>query len=553
MASACYTDLKKKDVNKRVFARPSEGHFGLREWANDAELAHLLQPKLHRLAETFDDTEKKVKKVEKPWKQPAPIVKKHGGKKEMGARKYVDEKPRRDRYGFVHAIIESEADDGPPRLQMPPSAMASQKNGSNSTEDRMDLDALVDAAANQEEEEEEDNVTQSYDTDNDDAEGANAGKNMNSANDAKTEKETIATLRKQGETDKEILAEFPLLRHELANKDEPAALVLTNPNPNLSDDEYKAHLSRLVQQQQEKEMRVAKRKEREKERQRTQELIKAGLIEPPQSARRKTSYVPVAYKRDRRGRPRKNFDELPPAPILSVPTNAAQEAPLTNNKKNRFTSANTTLDYHQQQQQQGVKSHARAGHVSFEVDTQGVDGISYEDIENERVVAKATRAGMKNWNSKVNTSYSTSLFSEIIDPKLPTNIPAFAFKMSVNDAEREKVLTQIAMRRVFNEFAQGCDPVKQSLNELSASLERLRAQQGNHENVMYSALIYAVACYRSDYPEEATLALSNAWDVYFSLKGGNETKAQDAAFMDKIKKDYEKIVSEALDSQPTQY
>ena len=43
-----------------------------------------------------------------------------------------------------------------------------------------------------------------------------------------------------------------------------AALVLTNPNPNLSDDEYKAHLSRLVQQQQEKEMRVAKRKEREK-------------------------------------------------------------------------------------------------------------------------------------------------------------------------------------------------------------------------------------------------------------------------------------------------
>lgn len=538
MASACYTDLKKKDVNKRVFARPSEGHFGLREWANDAELAHLLQPKLHRLAETFDDGEKKAKKVEKPWKQPAPIVKKHGGKKEMGTRKYVDEKSRRDRYGFVHAIIESDADDGPPRLQMPPSAMMAQKNGSNSTVDRMDLDALVDAAANQEEE--EDNVTQSNDTDNDDAEGANAGKNMNSANDAKTEKET--------------LAEFPLLRHDLANEDEPAALVLTNPNPNLSDDEYKAHLSRLVQQQQEKEMRVAKRKEREKERQRTQELIKAGLIEPPQSARRKTSYVPVAYKRDRRGRPRKNFDELPPAPILSVPTNAAQEAPLTNNKKTRFTSANTTLDHQQQQQQQqGVKSHARAGHDSFEIDTQGVDGISYEDIENERVVAKATRAGMKNWNSKVNTSYSTSLFSEIIDPKLPTNIPAFAFKMSVNDAEREKVLTQIAMRRVFNEFAQGCDPVKQSLNELSASLERLRAQQGNHENVMYSALIYAVACYRSDYPEEATLALSNAWDVYFSLKGGNETKAQDAAFMDKIKKDYEKIVSEALDSQPTQY
>ena len=155
---------------------------------------------------------------------------------------------------------------------------------------------------------------------------------------------------------------------------------------------------------------------------------------------------------------------------------------------------------------------------------------------------------MKNWNSKVNKFYSTAFFTEIIDPKLPTSIPAFAFKMSQNDAEREKILTQNAMRRVFNEFAEGCDPVKQSLNELSASLERLRAQQGNHENVMYSALIYAVACYRSDYPEEVTLALSKAWDVYYSLKGGNETNAQNAAFMDKIRKDYEKIVSEALDA-----
>ena len=101
MASACYTDLKKKDVNKRVFARPSEGHFGLREWANDPELMHLLQPKLHRLAETFDDGEKKAKKVEKPWKQPAPIV------KSVEIRNAAKNgKSRRDRHGFVHAIIE---------------------------------------------------------------------------------------------------------------------------------------------------------------------------------------------------------------------------------------------------------------------------------------------------------------------------------------------------------------------------------------------------------------------------------------------------------------
>ena len=34
----------------------------------------------------------------------------------------------------------------------------------------------------------------------------------------------------------------------------------------------------------------------------------------------------------------------------------------------------------------------------------------------------------------------------------------------------------------------------------------------------------------------------------FRCIGGNETNAQNAAFMDKIRKDYEKIVSEALDA-----
>ena len=284
---------------------------------------------------------------------------------------------------------------------------------------------------------------------------------------------------------------------------------------------------------------------------RTEELVKAGLIPPPQPLKKKTSYVPVTYKRDGRGRPRKHFDELPPAPILSASGDELAEAPLTNNKRARFTSTAALHQQQLQQQRQGTQQvssneQPRHGHDSFEVDTQGVHDASYEEIANERIIAKATRAGMKDWNSKVNKFYSTAYFTEVIDPKLPTSIPAFAFKMSQNDAEREKILTQNAMRRVFNEFAEGCDPVKQSLNELSASLERLRAQQGNHENVMYSALVYAVACYRSEYPEEATLALSKAWEVYFSLKGGNETKTQDGAFMVKIRKDFEKIVSEAL-------
>jgi hypothetical protein len=138
----------------------------------------------------------------------------------------------------------------------------------------------------------------------------------------------------------------------------------------------------------------------------------------------------------------------------------------------------------------------------------------------------------------------------MVDIKEPTNVPAFAFKMSAFDEEREKTLTQNAIRRVFNEFAEGCDPVKQSLNELSASLERLYAQQGAHENVMYAALIYAVACYRSEYPEDATMALSRAWDVYFAIRGnGDATKEHDAEFMQKIRQDYEKIVREALDVQ----
>ena len=593
MASACYTDLKKKDVNKRVFARPSEGHFGLREWANDPELTHLLQPKLHRLAETFEEEQKP--KVEKPWKQPAPMAKR---KNNTAAKKFVDGKPRRDRHGFVHAIIEpSRGEYGPPKMQMPP---PQQQYGSLSTHDTMDLDALVDAAANQED---EDDYRNNDNDENDDQDGNgayNGGNDDHEEEDANTKDQSGVTAGVDKSFDNDPNAEEAspsktnIIRNnnnddddddnksegerediaaesEEENKgeeEENAPLVLINPDPNLSNDEYEAHLASLVQQQQEKELRVAKRKEREKERARTQELVKAGLIPAPQSAKKKSSYVPVAYKRDGRGRPRKHFDGIPPAPILSVSANEAEEAPLTNNKKARFTSTAVLHQQQQQQQQQQlqlqqrqrqqqqkdgfeqIQEHhqPRAGHDSFVVDTQGVDGISHEEIANESIVAKATRAGMKNWNSKVNKFYSTAFFTEIIDPKLPTSIPAFAFKMSQNDAEREKILTQNAMRRVFNEFAEGCDPVKQSLNELSASLERLRAQQGNHENVMYSALIYAVACYRSDYPEEATLALSKAWDVYYSLKGGNETNAQNAAFMDKIRKDYEKIVSEALDA-----
>ncbi|CAL6404489.1 unnamed protein product [Bathycoccus prasinos] len=561
MASACYTDLKKKDVNKRVFARPSEGHFGLREWANDPELTHLLQPKLHRLAETFEEEQKP--KVEKPWKQPAPMAKRRNN---TAAKKFVDGKPRRDRHGFVHAIIEpSRGEYGPPKMQMPP---PQQQYGSLSTHDTMDLDALVDAAANQED---EDDYMNDDNDENDDEDGNGA---YNGGNDDHEEED--ANTKDQSGVDKSFdndpnaeeasPSKTNIIRNNNNNNDddddnksegerediaaeseeenkgeeeENAPLVLINPDPNLSNDEYEAHLASLVQQQQEKELRVAKRKEREKERARTQELVKAGLIPAPQSAKKKSSYVPVAYKRDGRGRPRKHFDGIPPAPILSVSANEAEEAPLTNNKKARFTSTAVLHQQQQQQQQQQLQlqqrqrqqqqkdgfeqiqehqfpSHhqPRAGHDSFVVDTQGVDGISHEEIANESIVAKATRAGMKNWNSKVNKFYSTAFFTEIIDPKLPTS----------------------------------CDPVKQSLNELFASLERLRAQQGNHANVMYSALIYAVACYRSDYPEEATLALSKAWDVYYSLKGGNETNAQNAAFMDKIRKDYEKIVSEALDA-----
>ena len=59
MASACYTDLKKKDVNKRVFARPSEGHFGLREWANDRGIGALVAAEVAQVGGDVRRTEQK--------------------------------------------------------------------------------------------------------------------------------------------------------------------------------------------------------------------------------------------------------------------------------------------------------------------------------------------------------------------------------------------------------------------------------------------------------------------------------------------------------------
>lgn len=47
MASALYTDIKKgkgRNGAGSIFCRPAEGSFGLREWYNDPELAHILDP-----------------------------------------------------------------------------------------------------------------------------------------------------------------------------------------------------------------------------------------------------------------------------------------------------------------------------------------------------------------------------------------------------------------------------------------------------------------------------------------------------------------------------
>jgi hypothetical protein len=46
MASALYTDIKKWKDGKpgSIFCRPREGLFGMRDWADDPELAHLVAP-----------------------------------------------------------------------------------------------------------------------------------------------------------------------------------------------------------------------------------------------------------------------------------------------------------------------------------------------------------------------------------------------------------------------------------------------------------------------------------------------------------------------------
>ena len=43
MASAMYTDVKKRGKTRPTFCRPKEGLFGLCEWREDAELAKLVE------------------------------------------------------------------------------------------------------------------------------------------------------------------------------------------------------------------------------------------------------------------------------------------------------------------------------------------------------------------------------------------------------------------------------------------------------------------------------------------------------------------------------
>ena len=112
MAAAMYQDLKKKKESKRVFVRPSEGRFGLREWEDDPELAHLVQTQqVNRLAETFRNAEKGE------WKRP------------------LDDKEAERRSNPEKKIQESTISES--HLSGP---------------DRVNLDALVDAAADEQHE-----------------------------------------------------------------------------------------------------------------------------------------------------------------------------------------------------------------------------------------------------------------------------------------------------------------------------------------------------------------------------------------------------------------
>jgi hypothetical protein len=121
---------------------------------------------------------------------------------------------------------------------------------------------LVDAAANQEDE--KNGNEDAYDRGDDyDDEEPNALNHTDSGADEARENDDVEGANPG--VDKDTDAEENTLPFDL-----------TNPDPNLSNDEYKARLANLVQQQQEKDARVAKRKEREREKMRTEELVKAG-------------------------------------------------------------------------------------------------------------------------------------------------------------------------------------------------------------------------------------------------------------------------------------
>jgi hypothetical protein len=631
MASACYQDLKKKDAEKRIFARPLEGHFGLREWANDPEMAHLLlEPKSQNVADDLnadgnaddgvvDDigvemllrktresaqnltttaAEVVVEPKEDPIVSEEPEEKEEEKKEEeemqalptdiLPIKKYVPKKRKTVQQPYNSSAMPSyyaelERIAGLKKVEISMRIAGdhlydgfSRDNTSflrlGEKDDLVSLDALVNAAAEEHIIHEQEraylpptgNLGDDY---NNDHLVSNSGKSSelatgntklgsndrnisnNSNNNENLTSLNLEALQKfEGKTDEDILNEFPTLRPEiLALKDGRESvppLVLSNPSKAVvSNDAYKMDIAELVAKQREKELRIALRRAKDAERLLNLRDI-ANHQQQVEDAVVQLGYLTQQTEQKKRG-PKPNNKSKPvkepkaKGPGRGRPKKIAQTIPAG-------SSYLDELKYATLHKKARLAPTSSQQYLAVKVDAQDVNEISLRDLENERIIARVTRVGMQNWNSKENKFYSPSIFKEIIDVKQPTNIPAFAFKMSSLDAERERSLTQNAMRRVFNEFAEGCDPVKQSLNELSASLEKLYAQQGTHKNVMYAALVYAVACYRSEYPEDATLALSKAWDIYFAIRKGDKTKERDAADMQKIREDYEKIVREAL-------
>jgi len=163
MASALYTDIKKGRIGKgdSLFARPCEGLFGLKEWADDAELADLLVERskadnLQRLqrSEKEPAAANAAKRPSTPPPQSPRLKTENAGKsknaeksKQVSAKKLAEQ---RDMDKTTEDAIDTAADEERAASQKQAASQQDQSPASRSQKQRATGKGAADKAANEE-------------------------------------------------------------------------------------------------------------------------------------------------------------------------------------------------------------------------------------------------------------------------------------------------------------------------------------------------------------------------------------------------------------------